>query len=193
MFGGILYVLEKLKVDNILIGKQFVESTNYIKFLKITKNKNIKTLVAGEKIKLTNTVQIDILWPDKNSKITENSINNNALVFKLDTNEKTILFTGDIEEETEKVLAQKYKNTNTLKSDILKVAHHGSKSSSIQEFLDLVKPKIALIGVGENNKYGHPDNNTIKKLENINCKIYRTDKMGEIILGNNKIAVNIRN
>lgn len=193
MFGGILYVLEKLKVDNILIGKQFVESANYIEFLKITKNKNIKTLVAGEKIKLTNTVQIDVLWPDKNSKITENSINNNALVFKLDTNEKTILFTGDIEEETEKVLVQKYKNTNTLKSDILKVAHHGSKSSSIQEFLDLVKPKIALIGVGENNKYGHPDNNTIRKLENINCKIYRTDKMGEIILGNNKIAVNIEN
>lgn len=193
MFGGILYVIEKLKVDNILIGKQFVESANYIEFLKITKNKNIKTLVAGEKIKLTNTVQIDVLWPDKNSKITENSINNNALVFKLDTNEKTILFTGDIEEETEKVLVQKYKNTNTLKSDILKVAHHGSKSSSIQEFLDLVKPKIALIGVGEDNKYGHPDNNTIRKLENINCKIYRTDKMGEIILGNNKIAVNIEN
>ena len=193
MFGGILYVLEKLKVDNILIGKQFVESANYIEFLKITKNKNIKTLVAGEKIKLTNTVQIDVLWPDKNSKITENSINNNALVFKLDTNEKTILFTGDIEEETEKVLVQKYKNTNTLKSDILKVAHHGSKSSSIQEFLDLVKPKISLIGVGEDNKYGHPDNNTIRKLENINCKIYRTDKMGEIILGNNKIAVNIEN
>lgn len=193
MFGGILYVLEKLKVDNILIGKQFVESANYIEFLKITKNKNIKTLVAGEKIKLTNTVQIDVLWPDKNSKITENSINNNALVFKLDTSEKTILFTGDIEEETEKVLVQKYKNTNTLKSDILKVAHHGSKSSSIQEFLDLVKPKIALIGVGEDNKYGHPDNNTIRKLENINCKIYRTDKMGEIILGNNKIAVNIEN
>ena len=193
MFGGILYVLEKLKVDNILIGKQFVESANYIEFLKITKNKNIKTLVAGEKIKLTNTVQIDVLWPDKNSKITENSINNNALVFKLDTNEKTILFTGDIEEETEKVLVQKYKNTNTLKSDILKVAHHGSKSSSIQEFLDLVKPKIALIGVGEDNKYGHPDNNTIKKLENINCKIYRTDKMGEIILGNNKGAFNIEN
>lgn len=193
MFGGILYVLEKLKVDNILIGKQFVESANYIEFLKITKNKNIKTLVAGEKIKLTNTVQIDVLWPDKNSKITENSINNNALVFKLDTNEKTILFTGDIEEETEKVLVQKYKNTNTLKSDILKVAHHGSKSSSIQEFLDLVKPKIALIGVGEDNKYGHPDNNTIKKLENINCKIYRTDKMGEIILGNNKSAFNMEN
>ena len=193
MFGGILYVLEKLKVDNILIGKQFVESANYIEFLKITKNKNIKTLVAGEKIKLTNTVQIDVLWPDKNSKITENSINNNALVFKLDTNEKTILFTGDIEEETEKVLVQKYKNTNTLKSDILKVAHHGSKSSSIQEFLDLVKPKIALIGVGEDNKYGHPDNNTIKKLENINCKIYRTDKMGEIILVNNKSAFNIEN
>ena len=95
---------------------------------------------------------------------------------------KTILFTGDIEEETEKVLVQKYKSTKSLKSDILKVAHHGSKSSSIQEFLDLVQPQIALIGVGKDNKYGHPDNNTIEKLEKMNCKIYRTDEMGEIVL-----------
>ena len=179
MFGGILYVLEKLKVDNILIGKQFVESANYIEFLKITKNKNIKTLVAGEKIKLTNTVQIDVLWPDKNSKITENSINNNALVFKLDTNEKTILFTGDIEEETEKVLVQKYKNTNTLKSDILKVAHHGSKTSSSQEFIKLVNPEIALIGVGEDNKFGHPNESVLERLRDLKCKIYRTDENGE--------------
>lgn len=182
MFGGILYLLKKLKVDNILIGKQFEKNTNYMEFLNITKGKNVKVLIAGEKINLTNTVRITVLWPDKSSKITENSINNNALVFKLETLKKTILFTGDIEEETEKVLVQKYKRTKNLKSDILKVAHHGSKSSSIQEFLDLVQPQIALIGVGKDNKYGHPDNNTIEKLEKMNCKIYRTDEMGEIVL-----------
>ena len=189
MFGGILYVLKTLKVDNILIGKQFVESSNYIEFLKLTKNKNVKVLVAGNKLSLTNSVKIDVLWPDENSKVTENSINNNALVFKLKTREKTVLFTGDIEEETEKVLIKKYKNTNILKSDILKVAHHGSNSSSTEEFLNLVKPQIALIGVGKDNKYGHPDESTIEKLKKMNCKIYRTDQMGEIILYKDKIDI----
>ena len=186
MFGGILYLLKKLKVDNILIGKQFEKNTNYMEFLNITKGKNVKVLIAGEKINLTNTVRITVLWPDKSSKITENSINNNALVFKLETLKKTILFTGDIEEETENVLVQKYKNTKSLKSDILKVAHHGSKSSSIQEFLDLVQPQIALIGVGENNKFNHPNEEVIDRLEKKSIKIYRTDKNGEISLKINK-------
>ena len=97
IFGGILYLLKKLKVDNILIGKQFEKNTNYMEFLNITKGKNVKVLIAGEKINLTNTVRITVLWPDKSSKITENSINNNALVFKLETLKKTILFTGYIE------------------------------------------------------------------------------------------------
>ena len=81
-----------------------------------------------------------------------------------------MLFTGDIEEETEKVLVSKYSNTNILKSSILKVAHHGSKSSSIKEFLELVNPKLVLVGVGKDNKFGHPNDEVIERLRNIRCK-----------------------
>ena len=79
-----------------------------------------------------------------------------------------MLFTGDIEKIAEKSILQEYKgNTNILNSTILKVAHHGSKTSSIQEFLDATKPNIAVIGVGENNKFGHPNEDVIKRLENL--------------------------
>ena len=69
-----------------------------------------------------------------------------------------------------------------LNSKVLKVAHHGSKTSTCQSFIEAVKPKIALIGIGENNKFGHPNDIVIERLEKIGSKIYRTDQMGEIML-----------
>lgn len=83
--------------------------------------------------------------------------------------------------EAEKEILKLY-SKNTLKSDILKVAHHGSKNSSSEEFLEAVSPQIALIGVGESNNFGHPSEVILKRLEEINCKIYRTDELGEIKL-----------
>ena len=112
--------------------------------------------------------------------IQENPMNNNAIVCKIIFYKFSILFTGDIEKEAENEIIKFYKTTNILESDILKVPHHGSKTSSTEDFLDLVKPKIALIGVGLNNKFKHPNNETITKLKNRSVKIYRTDLMGEI-------------
>ena len=81
-----------------------------------------------------------------------------------------MLFTGDIEEIAEKQILEEYKNSNILKSEILKVAHHGSKSSSIQSFLEKVKPKIALIGVGKDNTFGHPNDEVIERLNILRYK-----------------------
>ena len=83
--------------------------------------------------------------------------------------------------EAEKEILKLY-SKNTLKSDILKVAHHGSKNSSSEEFLKAISPKIALIGVGENNTFGNQNTSVLKRLEAIKCKIYRTDELGEIKL-----------
>lgn len=84
---------------------------------------------------------------------------------------------------------KKYKDCpNILKSNILKVAHHGSKTSSTKEFLEKVKPNIVLIGVGKDNKFGHPNRSTLENLNLLGCKIYRTDEKGEIgIFINEKI------
>lgn len=124
--------------------------------------------------------------------ISENIINNNSLVCKLKYKTFSILFTGDIEEIAEKTILEKYKNTNELKSTILKVPHHGSKTSSTEDFLNKIKPQIALIGVGRNNKFGHPSEVTIQKLEQINTKILRTDSMGEIVIKTNGKNIEIQ-
>lgn len=161
--------MEELKVRNVIIGKQFGTYENYDKFKKIVKEKKIKvyTVEAGEKINIEKDLYFEVLWPSSENVISENSINNNSLVCKLVSPNFSMLFTGDIEEIAEKAIVNKYKDTNILQSTILKVAHHGSKSSSVEEFINAVKPKIALIGVGENNTFGHPNQGVIERLENI--------------------------
>ena len=121
----------------------------------------------GNRVKIDESTYIDILWPDKDL-IHENILNNNSLVCKLNYKDISVLFTGDIEKVAEESILKKY-DSNQLNATILKVAHHGSKSSSIQEFIDAVCPKIALIGVGEKNKFGHPNDHVIERLENMRC------------------------
>lgn len=89
-------------------------------------------------------------------------------------------------EASEVNILNKYARTNILKSTLIKIAHHGSKTSSSEEFLKAVNPKIALIGVGENNNFGHPNSGVIEALEQIGCKVYRTDEMGEIEIRGSK-------
>lgn len=138
-------------------------------------------LRSGDELKIEKDLKIQILWP-KQEQIQENILNNNSIVAKLIYKNFSILLTGDIEAIAEEEILKEYKNSNILNSTILKVAHHGSKSSSTQNFIEKVKPKIALIGVGENNTFGHPNEGVIERLKKINAKIYRTDEMGEIII-----------
>lgn len=188
--GGIISVLEELKVRKIIISKQGENSENYIKVKELSRKKQIPILVLNAKynkkgklvkqtLKIKENLIIDILWPNESKLIENNVLNNNSIVCKLKYKNFSMLFTGDIEEFAEKQIVNEY-NDNELKSTVLKVGHHGSKTSSIQEFLNSIKPKIALIGVGKDNKFGHPDDIVIERLEQIKCKIYRTDIMGEI-------------
>ena len=192
--GALLYIIQELKVEKVIIGRQYEISENYNKFKEIVKEKNIKVQVVetGDKIKIEKNIVLDILWPSSNSMISENAINNNSLVCKLNYKKFSILFTGDIEKVAEDKIVSKYmSNKNCLNSTVLKVAHHGSKTSSTIDFLNAVNSKYALIGVGENNKFGHPADSTIKNLQEKNIKIYRTDKMGEISIKTNGIKLKI--
>lgn len=194
MFGGLLYIMQEIKVNNIIIGKQYKSSENYEEFIKIVKEKkiNVKIVEGGEKVSIEDNLYFDIIWPFSDNMISDNSINNNSLVCKLNYKNYSMLFTGDIEAIAEKAILKKYsKNLNILKSDILKVAHHGSKTSSITEFIEKIKPKYAIIGVGEDNKFGHPSDSTIQNLEKANIRIYRTDKMGEIEMKTNGKEIKI--
>ena len=186
--------MQEIKVNNIIIGKQYKSSENYEEFIKIVKEKkiNVKIVEGGEKVSIEDNLYFDIIWPFSDNMISDNSINNNSLVCKLNYKNYSMLFTGDIEAIAEKDILKKYsKNLNILKSDILKVAHHGSKTSSITEFIEKIKPQYAIIGVGEDNKFGHPSDSTIQNLEKANIRIYRTDKMGEIEIKTNGKEIKI--
>ena len=183
MFGGLLYIMQEIKVNNVIIGKQYEKCENYKKFIEIVKKKDIKVneVEAGQKINIERNLFFDILWPCIDNMISENAINNNSLVCKLKYKNLSMLFTGDIEEIAEKAILAKYsKNKNILKADVLKVAHHGSKTSSTIDFLKAVKPNYAVIGVGKDNNFGHPSDITIQNLKDMGVKIYRTDEIGEI-------------
>lgn len=172
--GGLFAVLENLKVETIIIGKQDSEYDNCKEFLKLAKMRNVKVISvqAGDVIKIDKHAYFQVLWPDSKNMISDNGINNNSMVAKFVCGDFKMLFTGDIEEIAEKAMLQKYKNADIWDCNVLKVAHHGSKSSSIQEMLDKIKPQVAVIGVGGDNKYGHPNVDVISRLENLRIQSF---------------------
>ncbi len=161
--------MQEFKVKNVVMGKQFESCENYEKFVEMVKEKKIKVIVVeeGKRIQIEKNLYFDVLWPSSKNVIHENNINNNSLVCKMVYQDFSMLFTGDIEQIAEKAILEEHKNTNALKATVLKVAHHGSKTSSIEQFLDVVKPKIALIGVGEKNTFGHPNIEVLERLKRI--------------------------
>ena len=189
--GGLLYIMQEIKIGKILIGKQWEDCDNYKKFIQLVKDKKIKVniLEAEDNFYIGKNLKLEIIWPYSKNVIESNAINNNSLVFKLIYKNFSMMFTGDIEEIAEKAIIDKYQNK--LKANILKIAHHGSKTSSTLDFLNATNPKTAIIGVGKNNKFGHPSDITIDNLEKKKIKIYRTDINGEIKIRTNGIKTKI--
>ena len=115
----------------------------------------------------------------------QSNLNLNSIVIHLAYGEKTFLFMGDAEKEIEEKISWP-------KVDVLKVAHHGSDTSSTEKFLNAVKPEVAVISVGTNNTYSHPAKSTLDALSKIGAKVYRTDKDGTILLTSDGKTYNIQ-
>jgi competence protein ComEC len=189
---GLLPVLEKMKVNLVIDSGLECQDDNYLKFKSIIrekKNTSYYQTKAGDIIKITPDLKFVILNPIKSSVYwDESDFNNNSIVLKLHYKNAGFLFTGDIEKNAETSLLT---SNCLLKSDILKVAHHGSVSSTGESFLNSVKPDIAVISVGLNN-FGHPHPDVVKKLEAKCQKVFRTDINGTIIIktDGNKYYIN---
>ncbi len=180
---GLIAVLEALSIKNLLIAKQSSISEEYKNIINIVNKKKINVifLKKGDKIDLKNGEYIDILHPTEDLlNDGKGGLNINSITAKFVSQNFSILFTGDIEKDAERILVNTYKDK--LKADILKIAHHGSKTSTTEEFLECVNPKIALIGVGKNNTFGHPTEEVLERLKNRKIQIYRTDLDGEITI-----------
>ncbi len=193
--SGLIEILKRYKVDYILWSGVKMNSSEYLEWLKVLvaqKNKRAKiiTAFAGQNIKVGD-LKIKILSPSENlfAQDFSKSANETSVVAKLNYGKNSFLFVGDIDSVEEKKLVEKSQLANShelvnLKSDVLKVAHHGSKYSSSDIFLKEVNPKFAVIEVGKNS-YGHPTQETLSRLQNIGAKIFRTDQSGDIFFQSN--------
>lgn len=181
--NGAIDLFDKIKIKNLIIGKQSEISKEFKNIINLAEKNNTKILIVkkGDLINVDEETNINILYPENNLKYED--LNNNSLVTKISYNNFSILFTGDIE-NSEKDLVNLYKED--LKSTILKVSHHGAKKGTSQEFLNEVNPQIALIGVSKNNTYGHPSVEVLERLNKKNIKILPTSIYGEIIIKVNK-------
>ena len=131
----------------------------------LAKEKNIKivNVEAGKTIKLDSRTYIDILYIGNDME----NLNNNSIITKLRYNSFSMLFTGDAEKEEEVELLKLNKN---IRANVIKVGHHGSQTSSSQEFIEKVNPQIALIGVGKKNNFGHPNAEVVRRLIDLRYK-----------------------
>ena len=174
-------MIERIKIKNVVFNcgtyndleKRLIKSldTKGINYYSCTKELNLNNY----KLQFLN---VDIYGNE----------NDDSLVIYLKYNDTKFLFMGDAGIEKEKDILDKY---NISDIDVLKVGHHGSKTSSDKKFIDKIKPKYSIIRVGKNNRYGHPHKEVLNNLDN--SKIYRTDQQGSVMIKvkNNNLKIKI--
>ena len=181
--GGMNAIFKNFKVDAIYDDGMPAATGSYNNYLKQIKANKIPyhVLKAGDEVDFFDGVKYNVLGPVKVIKDQKGNsdFNNNSVVGRLTYGKFSMMFTGDAEKEEEKTILDK---GGTLKSDVLKVGHHGSRTSTSPAFLKAVSPKDAFISCGQGNDYGHPHKVTLDKLEKAKVHVYRTDRNGTVTL-----------
>lgn len=180
---GLLEVLKKYKIENILwtgVKKETPEFKEWERLIE-KEGAKIKIAKAGQKVFCENCDwKIEILYPFENLEgIEMEKSNDSSIVSKLIFEKISFLFTGDISKNVEEIFLYS-SELEKISSNVLKVAHHGSKTSSSEKFIEKVSPQIAVISVGKENKYGHPHKEVLEILKKHGIKVLRTDEMGDI-------------
>lgn len=181
--GGAYKILDELQIGTLYMPNKENDTQTYGRLLEAIKRNNVpvnRNLKVSEGIQYTiGNAQWKILSVD-----AKNNLNDSSIVIGLEYKSTKYLFMGDATTEVEKML-----EWNQV--DVLKVAHHGSNSSTSQLFLEKVKPKYAIISVGRDNSHNLPDIEIIERLKNNNIEIYRTDKNNTIWLTSNGTEIDI--
>ncbi|TSC78061.1 MAG: competence protein ComEC [Parcubacteria group bacterium Gr01-1014_24] len=182
--GGFLDVLKVYKVDRVFESGTQTDSKTYQNLKTEIKNKNIPDILAkkGMRLNIGGGAAIDILFPDRD--VATWASNDGSVMAKLIYGKTSVMLTGDATTKTENIiLGENFKDK--LTSTILKVGHHGSRTSTSYEFIKAVSPIYAVISDGKDNKYGHPHQETLNILTQFGVKIFRTDLLGTIIMKSN--------
>lgn len=177
---GLFFLMPKFKVENTYDnGRNLPDADNSLLsyYKKIIREKgNYRALREGDRLKLDDAV-LEVIWPPKGP--LDASFNYDSIVVMLTYKKFRCLLAADIDNFAQNELLRK---RTDLKSDILKIAHHGAKDATLEEFLKRVRPKIAVISVDANNPRGYPEGAVLDRLKANNIKTYRTDKNGTIII-----------
>jgi competence protein ComEC len=179
--SGFLDVLKIYKIDKMFESGALTDSKTYQNLKDEIKKNNIPDILAkrGMRLNIGGGVVIDILFPDRD--VSSWATNDGSVVAKLSYGNTSIMLTGDATLKTENIILKENSKAR-LHSTILKVGHHGSRTSSSPEFVKAVSPAYALISDGKNNKYGHPHQETLNTLASFAAKIFRTDLLGAIVM-----------
>ncbi len=178
--GGFIYVVPRYDIGGLISSGTVHKTSEYNQFQKILKDKNIKNIVVqrGMKIDMGDGVLLDVLFPDRD--VVNTKPHDGMLVMKLTYGKTSVMLTGDMEENVESYLVSL--DGEKLKSDVLKVGHHGSHTSTRQSFLGYLSPRYAVISSGASNSYGHPHRETLDILSRFNIETLRTDTRGTIVM-----------
>jgi competence protein ComEC len=180
--AGIPEIIKRYRVGKIIYTGVNYESSSYSRLLEKIEKEKIPLMLPRENqvISLGENCFLSIIFPWENLyKKNVSNLNNSSIVSQLNCNNSSFLFMGDAELEAENKILEKGLD---IKSDVLKVGHHGSMSSSQEAFLKKVSPTIAIIMAGENNSYGHPNLRVLRRLESLGIKTLRTDLDGSITI-----------
>jgi len=178
--GGFINIMQKFKVDSIIEPGTVSPSDTYKALENLAKEHNLKQIYArrGMDIMLDQerNIHLHILFPDRD--VEKLATNDGSIVAKLVYGDTSVLLEGDAPQNIEKYLLSL--NPTELDTDILKTGHHGSRTSTSKEYVEAASPDYAVISCGVNNKYGHPHQETLDTLNDLNVPVLRTDQMGRI-------------
>lgn len=179
--SGLVQVLERYDVGEVIDTGMDYDSSTYRKWQSQISLKNIPHREVSEGMVLDwGDVQFEVLWPVKTpgEESSDSNVNNTSIVGRLVYGQTAVMLTGDAEVGPQTSLCEL--SEEKLKSDVLKVAHHGSQNGTVECFLQKVEPSVAVISVGKDNKYGHPHAAALKLLDKYVSEVLRTDEVGTI-------------
>ena len=172
---GLEFILKHFKVREFWLSQWQTKTKTFYKVLALAEHYNIPCILLSEKNDSTPVGEVQFKFLNPSHPFLKEKVNNLSLVFKLTYKNFSVLFTGDIEKEVEESLL-----SYDIGSTLLKVPHHGSKTSSSAEFLKKVSPKLAVISLGIQNRYHFPHPSVLKRYEALKIPLWRTDEKGTL-------------
>jgi competence protein ComEC len=194
--GGLQAVLEEIPVSALLFNGTLADRESYMELMRTALERNVQLYAVQQGMTLSpdDATELSFLWPEgrdgeasgtpplKGVPLLEEQ-NHDSVVFRLEMNDREFLFTGDMDLEAEEEIVELARQKGISAGpaiDVLKVAHHGSKTSTGETWLEFWHPAAAVISAGVNNLYGHPKAEVLERLQDNQTGIYRTDQQGEI-------------